>query len=111
MGFLLPPIFTKTADDIPRMMFYEAVIVAAMCVPSILLFREKPPTAPSAAADADRTDDFWYSMKLLFSGTPLAVFVITTCRLELFESANSVLPGSRSLQHTRYCGEPSTAAF
>jgi len=67
IGFLLPPIFTKTADDLPKMMFYEAIIVAGMCLPSLLLFREKPPSVPSAAADAERTDSFWHSIKLLFT--------------------------------------------
>lgn len=52
IGFLFPSFVVEssyspnTRNEVYDLMVYQAIVISACCVPTVLFFREKPPTPP-----------------------------------------------------------------
>jgi FLVCR family MFS transporter 7 len=76
IGFLLPPTWAVTPGDVPSMLLYEALVLSAMTLPCMVLFRDKPSVPPSASANASREENFAKSLGKLMTDRNIWVLVI-----------------------------------
>ena len=69
LGVALPSVFVNeesTKSDVVKLLMYEAIIVSVPCLLVLFLFRGKPKTPPSHAADIKNDRNYTQDLKMLF---------------------------------------------
>ncbi|KAL4430218.1 hypothetical protein ABPG74_014777 [Tetrahymena malaccensis] len=97
IGFLFPSFIVSstysadTRNQIYDLMLVQAIVITACCIPSIIFFREKPPTPPSHAANTEKTN-FKESMpKLVKDKNFLYLYISFGCILGNFNSIATLI--------------------
>jgi len=65
IGFVIGPMMAPTSADIPRLLYLNAIIINALLLPIVFLFRGKPSLPPSASASVPREENFLLGLKKL----------------------------------------------
>lgn len=56
----------SSPDDIDTLLLVQAILGSVACLPTILLYREQPPTPPTPAAADAASLPFWSTVKMAF---------------------------------------------
>jgi len=101
IGFLLPMLFVKPSypndeyeaarSDIRSYVIFEAVLITILGIIVLALFKDKPPTPPSASAGSVH-EDFKESVKHLFTNRNYLYLLLSfACMNALFNTLGSVI--------------------
>ncbi|KAL4450799.1 hypothetical protein ABPG74_011641 [Tetrahymena malaccensis] len=97
IGFLFPSFFVddsysnQTRDQVYQLMLWQAVTMTIAIVPCVIFFREKPPTPPSHAAEAEKMS-FKESFVVIFQNKDfIKLFFAFGCVLGNFNSIATLI--------------------
>ncbi|EAS01074.2 MFS transporter (macronuclear) [Tetrahymena thermophila SB210] len=97
IGFLFPSFFVddsysdQTRDQVYQLMLWQAVTMTIAIVPCIIFFKEKPPTPPSHAAEAEKMS-FKESFVVIFQNKDfIKLFFAFGCVLGNFNSIATLI--------------------
>ena len=88
LGMVLGPFYVEDADmndrekgleDVNQLLFVNAIIVTALCIPILLIFRERPKHFPSQAAKNQSKTKFDFKKDLGQLARNSNYFFITIC--------------------------------
>ncbi|EAR83953.1 MFS transporter (macronuclear) [Tetrahymena thermophila SB210] len=97
IGFLFPSFIVSptysdsTTNEIYDLMLIQAILITACCIPTVIFFREKPPTPPSHSASVEKSK-FSESMSILIRDKNfIFLYIYFGCILGNFNSIATLI--------------------
>ncbi|KAL4430217.1 hypothetical protein ABPG74_014776 [Tetrahymena malaccensis] len=97
LGFLIPSFVVSatysdnTTNEIYDLMLIQAIMITACCAPTVIFFREKPPTPPSHSASVEKSK-FSESMTILIKDKNfILLYIYFGCILGNFNSIATLI--------------------
>ncbi|EAR83954.2 MFS transporter (macronuclear) [Tetrahymena thermophila SB210] len=97
IGFLFPSFVVSasysdnTRSEIYNLMLIQAIIITACCIPTVIFFREKPPTPPSHSASVEKSKFSESMCTLIRDKNFIFLYIYFGCILGNFNSVATLI--------------------